>query len=809
MKRSVIFIALATLALLVLAGAGLFLFIQASGGNLQSASVADTSGQAQAPAVAIETAAGSSSGTTDASGANAGTANGEPTAGLNLTPQTDPASPAKANSKLQSSISELAATQSAGGDDAANDFAAAHGLELKDGKVKVVLETAPMAASATQTPESAASQTAVAAGAVIETTYDGLVQAQVPVENLPQLASSAAISYVREPHKPTTFVTSEGVADIGANTWQSGGLTGAGVKIAVLDPGFSGYQSLVASGELPANVITQSFVTGGDITTGGVHGAACAEIVRDVAPGAQLYLVNFSTDVELGNAVDYLIAQGVNVVSASWGFYGSFRGDGQGSVDDMVQQANAAGIFWANASGNAAQAHWSGHFTDANSDTWHEFSSGDPGNSLTASAGSEIDLYLTWDKWPLTDQDYDMYLVWSGNPSTAVAAGDSWQNGSTPPSEEIHYIVPMGRGGTYRVLINKYSATGDANFQLYSYPDSFQYQVAAGSLGGQPTDSAYAMTVGAVPVGTTTIENFSSQGPTIDGRIKPDIVAPDRVSTVTYGSQGFWGTSAATPHAAGAAALVKAGNPGYTPAAIQAMLESRATGLGAPGKDNVFGSGKLNLGALPDNTPPVVTGVEPSGTVNQSNTTIVVHYYDIGSGINTSSVNVTLDGAALAGCTINTAQASCPVSGLASGTHTIGGAVADNSGNSSPISGSFTVVCGRPQLSVGSPSAFWSSYADYVQGELSVTFTFSNNGIDNAYNVALVGSINTNSAQLASTVPVPIGDIAAAGGPGSSVPVTVKYAIPAGVNTFRSTVYLTAYDVCGVVHAYPSVFSGP
>ena len=153
-----------------------------------------------------------------------------------------------------------------------------------------------------------------------------------------------------------------------------------------------------------------------------------------------------------------------------------------------------------------------------------------------------------------------MYLFWSGNPSTPVAAGDSLQNGNQPPSEEIHYTVPSGQDGTYYIALKNYSATGNATFQLYSQPGQLQYQVAAGSLGGQPTDSAYAMTVGAVPVGGTTIENFSSRGPTIDDRVKPDITAPDGVSTATYGSHNFWGTSAAAPHAAGAAALFKAAN---------------------------------------------------------------------------------------------------------------------------------------------------------------------------------------------------------------------------------------------------------
>ena len=712
-------------------------------------------------------------------------------------------SPSKSNPKVESVIGDLAAAQTEKGADAASAFAFANNLELKDGKVKVVLESAPGSADS-------ALQTAEATGAVVETTYNGLIQADVPIDNLSQLASSADISYIREPRKPVAFTTSEGVADIGANVWQGAGYDGAGTKIAVLDPGFSGYQNLITAGELPANVITQSFVAGGDINGGGqVHGAACAEIVYDTAPGAQLYLVNFSTDVELGNAVNYLISEGVNVISASWGFYSQFQGDGQGSIDNLVQQANTAGITWANASGNAAQTHWSGLFTDANNDSWNEFAPGVQTNNISASAGGQVDLYLTWNKWPVTDQDYDLYLYNNTDLTTPVASSTGYQNGSTSPAEEIHYTVPAGQGGTYSVMIQKYSATGDATFQLYSNPDSFQYQVAAGSLGGQPTDSAYAMTVGAVPFGSTTIENFSSQGPTLDGRTKPDLVGPDRVSTATYGSQAFWGTSAATPHAAGAAALVKGANPAFSPAQVQSQLEARATDLGAAGKDNVYGSGKLWLGALPDSTPPIVSSVQPSGTIYSINASIVADYSDAGSGINTGAVNVTLDGATLAGCTTTISQVSCPTSGLATGAHTIGGSVADRAGNTAPISGSFTVACSKPALSLGSPLSFWASYSDYVQGLLSVTFSFSNTGADEAYNVNIVGSVNTNGTLLSTITPVNIGNLAATGNPGSTVPVTVKYSVPAGVTDFRSTVYSTAQDICGVTYFYPAPYAAP
>jgi subtilisin family serine protease len=106
--------------------------------------------------------------------------------------------------------------------------------------------------------------------------------------------------------------------------------------------------------------------------------------------------------------------------------------------------------------------------------------------------------------------------------------------------------------------------------------------------------------VGAVDAVGDFYHFYSSQGPTMDGRIKPDISAPSLVSTsvTTYGSRdagdGFAGTSAACPHVAGAIALLKGKTP-FTLDEILAILYSRAIDMGDPGKDNKFGWGRLNL----------------------------------------------------------------------------------------------------------------------------------------------------------------------------------------------------------------------
>ena len=60
-----------------------------------------------------------------------------------------------------------------------------------------------------------------------------------------------------------------------------------------MDFGFEGYEDLLGT-ELPEKVTVKSFRGDGDITGGGeIHGTGCAEIVHDVAPDAELYLVNY------------------------------------------------------------------------------------------------------------------------------------------------------------------------------------------------------------------------------------------------------------------------------------------------------------------------------------------------------------------------------------------------------------------------------------------------------------------------------------------------------------------------------------
>lgn len=94
--------------------------------------------------------------------------------------------------------------------------------------------------------------------------------------------------------------------------------------------------------------------------------------------------------------------------------------------------------------------------------------------------------------------------------------------------------------------------------------------------------------------------SFSSRGPArwaTGSIIKPNVSAPGVkvLSSLPGGQYGAYsGTSMATPHTAGLAALLVQKNPGATPEAIANLLISGSIDLGAQGQDNTFGAGRID-----------------------------------------------------------------------------------------------------------------------------------------------------------------------------------------------------------------------
>lgn len=449
------------------------------------------------------------------------------------------------------------------------------------------------------------------------------VQVWIPLDQINMLSEWSEIIRIDEPIIPqTNEVVSEGAGIIGATSANNRGLKGKGIKIGIIDLGFKGYTSLLGT-ELPASLTTKVMGTNADFTSN-THGAACAEIVHDVAPEAELFLVNIrDLDVDFHNAVSWLQSQGVQVISSSIGinlkiytsllYNAKLKEDGNTLVlqmnymqqlesqwDNTINTLISSNITWVQAAGNDGQKKWIGLFTDSDNNYFLNFAPSQNYNEIDVSSaqyGDDLYVLMMWGRSTglSTTDDFDLIVTdWTG---AEVCSSRLRQATISIGMEACKFNVDPSK--RYALWVYQWWATPQEIGILLGHDKfpKFNNNMPSGTVSlSPPASNSNVITVGAVGYSTPNInEPYSSQGPTVDGVIKPDLVAPDCVSTISYGAISFCGTSAAAPHVAGMSALVKQVYPTYSPSQIKSYLEAKAIDLGATGKDNVFGSGLAQL----------------------------------------------------------------------------------------------------------------------------------------------------------------------------------------------------------------------
>lgn len=419
--------------------------------------------------------------------------------------------------------------------------------------------------------------------------------------------------------RATGRIRSEGFERIGADAIQPLARDGRGVVIAVLDLGFgaSRIPVLQRRRELPptSRLETVSFdarfgLAGrnayGNATN---HGELVAQTVYDFAPAARYLFVNYHTEQEFLSAVDWIIQRRPDVVVHSNSFIeGTF--DGDGAPARAVDRAAEAGIAWVNSAGNYAQRHWEGPWADADEDDVLDWP-GTPGWTFAVDPGRPITFALSWEQdegAEVTDLDLVLERRDAGGWVEVAASRDSQQDGAR--SSERFTGVPSGGGGEFRLRV--VLASGPPPPGRITV---FSREIAMDALGDPapgsvptPGDADGSITVGAVAWASNGLKAYSSRGPTDDGRMKPDIVAPTNTRVLTAsGPRSVGGTSNAAPNAAGAIALMigarrLAGAP-LTLDQLRDLLATQALDLGIPGPDDQFGAGRIRV----DVDPPEIT----------------------------------------------------------------------------------------------------------------------------------------------------------------------------------------------------------
>jgi len=483
-------------------------------------------------------------------------------------------------------------------------------------------------------------------GGAIDRHRGRVVQAWLPIEALETIALLSRVLYIEPPQYVDSKVGSVTTAgDVVQRFDQARGLfgvNGAGIRVGVVADGLKGLEASISTGDLPPTtfrcqtlsmpviersngclaseklVETRGGVTGKPITAGedlaaGAEGTAMLEIIHDLAPGAELWLVSTATSLDLADGWEFLAGMTDVVVSdlVTPGFFPNGQSTVTQQIAEVTNRAGNRARAYVQAIGNQAEAHYSGIYADSGfnpgAGNYHSFAANQEtdgpatpstGNEIAIGPRESVGIVLTWDD-PAAASTNDYDLVLTDCDGRVLDESSERQNGFQEPLEAI-----VGGNESFASVLKvcyhvrnfqNHAAAKTLNVHFFLAPIlSHEYNTSGKSLEVPADTPGDFIAVGAVPASSPdTIEPFSSRGPTFDGRPKPDLVATDDVSVSGAGGfpEAFPGTSAAAPHVAGLAALLLEIYPDFTRSGLKTLMMDTAFHLG---EANVFGAGRID-----------------------------------------------------------------------------------------------------------------------------------------------------------------------------------------------------------------------
>ncbi|HYG96856.1 MAG TPA: S8 family serine peptidase [Solirubrobacterales bacterium] len=425
--------------------------------------------------------------------------------------------------------------------------------------------------------------------------------------------------------------------------------------------------------QLPVRVLDEGPSGEGD------EGRAMLQIVHDLAPHASLaFATAFESEESFAQNIEALarpVAAGgagadVIVDDVAW-FEEPFFQDGPVAV--AINRVTADGVSYLSATGNdnlfdssgneiasweapafrdsggcpaaiAAQPEFNGtHCMDFNPGAGTDRTFG-----ITVAAGETLTVDLQWaEPWNGVATDLDAFLL-SGPGLPLAAAVEDNTGGTQRPVEILQWENESASAQTVQLAINRFAgATPRLKFILLQngggvtateYPKSSGGDVVGPAVYGH-AGGAGAISVAAVPFNSSAqIEPYSSRGPVlhlfgpVEGAApaaplgspeviaKPDLAATDCGATTFFsflsgGTWRFCGTSAAAPHAAAVAALLRQAQPSLGEEGVREVLTETAAPVGGfPAA--AAGAGLVDAFAAIASLPgPIAGGDGPSGPV--------------------------------------------------------------------------------------------------------------------------------------------------------------------------------------------------
>ena len=507
---------------------------------------------------------------------------------------------AHVDDRLDSQLGNVVATARQQGAQAALRTARANRLDTVSGRIRVVVEATPGDA-----------RDAVAArGGSVEATAGQLTEALVPPGSITAVSTARGVSrYARRTRRLRSASKARGsrpsearcLAHGRCDRSRSEGRDHRPRLRRACGPPVSRRAATSGAG------LTTVDYCGGSMGAPEEHGTAVAEIVHEMAPDAQLYAICVDSEVGLANASAYAKAAGITIVNHSVGWYNTSRGDGTGAAgtpDAIVASARTDGILWVNAAGNAGAGALERHVLRSR---WRRLS------QLLRLRRKQLDRALPRrgglrlpEVGRLADDEGGLRPPSGRRRQSGCSSRSPRTTSRTARCRPPRHSAT--RTPTARLMLSRSRSTAGRRPSRRASTSSSRSPTRSNTRTPQAASSSLRPRRARSPSAPSawqgnSLEPYSSVGPTIDGRVKPDLAAPSAVTSAIYGafnacaSSGFTGTSSAAPHVAGAAALLRAMFPLATHAELQAFLEEEALDLGAAGMDSLFGAGVLLLPA--------------------------------------------------------------------------------------------------------------------------------------------------------------------------------------------------------------------